>query len=80
MSANGPRRSAGKTLLAAWRRFCYRLTYHTCLAISLKRWAWLWVALPPLAAWWVAIPTCSAVSYPPAREDGPSTKGQEGSR
>ena len=51
MSEARPRRPVGKTLLAAWRGLCYRLTHHTCLSISLKRWVWVWVVLPPLAAW-----------------------------
>lgn len=46
-----PRRSAGKTLLAAWRRLCYKLTYHHLFSVPLKRWLWVLVLLPPLVAW-----------------------------
>jgi len=44
-------RSFVKTLLAAWRQLCYKLTYHRFFSISLKRWIWALVILPPLAAW-----------------------------
>jgi hypothetical protein len=43
-------RPLGKTLLAAWRLLCYKLTYHRFLSISLKNWLWVWVVVPPLAA------------------------------
>jgi hypothetical protein len=45
------RPTPGKTLLAAWRQLCYKLTYHRLFAISLKHWIWAWVVLPPLVAW-----------------------------
>ena len=37
-------------MLAAWRLFCYKLTYHRLFSISLKRWIWALVILPPLVA------------------------------
>jgi hypothetical protein len=45
-----PRRSFGKAVLAAWRQLCYKLTYHHLFSISLKRWIWALVVLPPLVA------------------------------
>jgi hypothetical protein len=51
LSETRARRPVGRTLLAVWRWFCYKLTYHHCFAISLKRWIWLWVILPHLVAW-----------------------------
>jgi hypothetical protein len=47
----GVERAYGKTLLAAWRLFFYKLSYHTLGSIPLKRWLWALVALPPLVAW-----------------------------
>lgn len=51
MSSTQIRRPFGKTLVAAWRHLCYKLTYHRFLSLSLKRWIWALVVLPPLVAW-----------------------------
>jgi hypothetical protein len=51
VSDEQPRRLVGKTLLAAWRLLCYKLTTHRFLSITLKRWIWALVILPPLVAW-----------------------------
>jgi hypothetical protein len=50
VSDSKTRRMLGRTLLAAWRQLCYKLTYHRFFSISLKRWIWALVILPPLVA------------------------------
>jgi hypothetical protein len=51
VSSTQIRRPFGKTLVAAWRHLCYKLAYHRFLSLSLKRWIWALVVLPPLVAW-----------------------------
>jgi hypothetical protein len=51
VSDPGTRRRIDRTLVAAWRQLCYKLTYHNLFSISLKRWIWMLVVVPPVVAW-----------------------------